>query len=110
MREERSWKQAALLAGAGLGLALVGKELYGRRRAADLRGQVALITGGSRGLGFVLAREFARQGCRIAICARDEAELAEAQAELAATGTEVLSIPCDVTDRDRVSGMVQLAT
>jgi short-subunit dehydrogenase len=110
MKQERSWKQAALLAGAGVGLALAGRELYGRWREADLRGQVALITGGSRGLGFLLAWEFARQGCRIAICARDEEELAEAQAELAAGGAEVLTLTCDVTDRAQVARMVQLAT
>ena len=37
----------------------------------DIRGNVVLITGGSKGLGLALAREFARQGCRLAICARD---------------------------------------
>ena len=60
---------------AGIGAGLVVREMYRRVREADLRGQVALITGGSRGLGFLLAREFARQGCRIVICARDDEEL-----------------------------------
>ena len=38
----------------------------------DLRDKTVLITGGSRGLGLVMAREFAREGARLAICARDD--------------------------------------
>jgi FlaA1/EpsC-like NDP-sugar epimerase len=71
-----------LAAGAGIGIGLLGRELIGHRRRADLSGQVALITGGSRGLGFSLAREFAREGRRLALCARDEPELNRARAAL----------------------------
>ncbi|HVA93051.1 MAG TPA: SDR family NAD(P)-dependent oxidoreductase, partial [Chloroflexota bacterium] len=48
------------------------------RTGANLQGQVALITGGSRGLGFVLARQLAEAGCNVAICARDEKEVTRA--------------------------------
>ena len=62
-------------------------------------GKVALITGGSRGLGLVMARQLARQGAKLAICARDATELAGAQAELVALGTgEVLAVACNVGD------------
>src|SRR5688572_30001582 len=61
-------------------------------------GKVVLITGGSRGLGLVLAREFTRLGARVAICARDELELERAREELSRRG-EVFAIPCDITDR-----------
>ena len=77
---------------------------------ADLSGSVALITGGSRGLGLLLARELGREGCRVAICARDAAELASAVAALRADAIEALSVVCDVGERDQVDGMVATVT
>ena len=52
-----------------------GLRLLRQSRACSLRGKSVLITGGSRGLGLVLARELLAEGARIAICARDEREL-----------------------------------
>jgi NAD(P)-dependent dehydrogenase (short-subunit alcohol dehydrogenase family) len=75
----------------------------------DLSGRVALVTGASRGLGFLLAREFAAQGCRVAICARDAEELGRAGAALEREGAEVLAVPCDVTDRAEVDALVAAA-
>lgn len=72
----------------------------------ELRGKVALVTGGSRGLGFILARDLARSGCRVVICARNWAELENAQRQLRSAGAEVLAIPCDVSDRGQVDRMV----
>jgi len=86
--------------------AYVGLRLLQRRRAIDLPGRSVLITGGSRGLGLLLAREFARRGCRVAVCARSEPELENARRDLAARGAEVLATVCDVSDRDRVQDMV----
>jgi NAD(P)-dependent dehydrogenase (short-subunit alcohol dehydrogenase family) len=60
---------------------------------------VAAITGGSRGLGLLLARELGRQGCQLAICARDEAELGRARADLESRGMTVHTVRCDVADR-----------
>ena len=99
-----------VLAGAGLGLGLAGRTWLARRGMADLRGQVVLITGGSRGLGLLLAREFAREGCRLVICARDPDELERARADLAGQGAEVLAVPCDVADRAQVDRLVAEAT
>jgi short-subunit dehydrogenase len=64
----------------------------------DIRGEVAVVTGASRGLGLLLARELARHGCRLVICARDAAELDRAAGELRAEGGEVTSVALDVTD------------
>ena len=72
-----------------------------------LAGRVVLITGGSRGLGLVLARQAAAQGARVAICARDQDTLERARASLSAAGAEVMAVTCDVADRASVRAMVQ---
>src|SRR4028119_601980 len=78
-----------------------------RERQYDLTGKTVLLTGGSRGLGLVMARQLVQQGARLAICARDRAELERARVELNQCGGEVLTVPCDVTDRSQVDQMVQ---
>jgi NAD(P)-dependent dehydrogenase (short-subunit alcohol dehydrogenase family) len=92
------------LAAAALA-ALAARQAVARWRSAELAGEVALVTGGSRGLGFLVARELLRQGCRVAICARSEDELAAAQRELASVG-EVLAFRCDVAAPREVERMV----
>lgn len=89
---------------AGLGLAaVVGYVAYrGTRPTPGLAGQVAVVTGGSRGLGFVTARELARAGCRVAICGREQVTLDRARAHLAAEGLEVYAACCDVSDREQI--------
>ena len=87
-----------------LGAAAVAAEkLYARATAIDLLGKRAVVTGGSRGLGFALAREPRAQGARVAICARGERQLYAAQAKL---GDDVLAIPCDVADRTQVEAFL----
>jgi NAD(P)-dependent dehydrogenase (short-subunit alcohol dehydrogenase family) len=81
-----------------------------RQRASSLSGEVAIVTGGSRGLGFLLARELVREGCRVAICARDAEELAEAEKHLSGEGGQVLTLTCDVGERRQVRDLVQEVT
>src|SRR5512138_582830 len=95
-----------LTATIALGTLLAGRALARSRRRFELHGRTALVTGGSRGLGLVLARELLRAGARVAICARDPDELSLAQADLQGNGARVLAIPCDVTDRSQVERMV----
>jgi NAD(P)-dependent dehydrogenase (short-subunit alcohol dehydrogenase family) len=96
---------------AGLAVASIGAWWLARRirtRRVSIAGQVALVTGGSRGLGFLVARELLREGCRVAICARDPAELERARVSLA-DGTrseDVLALACDVTDPEAVNRLV----
>ncbi|MGH9407230.1 MAG: SDR family NAD(P)-dependent oxidoreductase [Terriglobia bacterium] len=80
--------------------------LSARRGLAGLRGKVVLITGGSRGLGLLLAREFARQGCRVALCARHRDQLERAREDLAARGADVWIGTCDVSNADEVQRLV----
>ena len=77
---------------------LAGAILTARRAHDNLHGEVAVVTGASRGLGLLLARELAGQGCPLVICARDPAELERAADELRAAGAEVTTVACDVTD------------
>lgn len=81
--------------------------LLSRSRAPDWTGRVVLVTGASRGLGFLLARGFAREGCRLAICAREAAELDRARRALASEGAEVLAVVCDVSDRVQVDRLME---
>lgn len=82
-----------------------------RRQMADLRGETVLVTGGSRGLGLLLAREFGREGCRVAISARDQAELDAARDLLAQEGVDdVFTVTCDVSDSTQVAEMIGQTT
>jgi NAD(P)-dependent dehydrogenase (short-subunit alcohol dehydrogenase family) len=72
-------------------------------RKIDFRDRVVVITGGSRGLGLVMARQFADEGAQIAICARYERELERARDELVSRGAEVVAVPCDLTQRADVN-------
>ena len=93
------------IAAAAGGLAFV-RFIAAKRYLFDLKDKVVVITGGSRGLGLVMAREFAREGARVVITARDERELQRAQDDLQQRGAEVLAIKCDVTLPDDVAEMV----
>lgn len=75
-----------------------------------LQGKVALIAGGSQGLGKAVAMEMSREGARIAICALDDPELPSAVEEIRqATGGEVMGIPADVSDSEQAKGFVRKA-
>ncbi len=80
------------------------------RRAShriDFRGRTVLIAGGSRGLGLVLAQEFAREGARVVIVARHAKELERArQAVLAVAEQPVSTVALDLTDREAVQGAI----
>jgi NAD(P)-dependent dehydrogenase (short-subunit alcohol dehydrogenase family) len=68
--------------------------------------KVALVTGGSAGLGLALASELARRGARVAIAARNEQALAQAAAELGRSGAEILPVAADITQQADVERMV----
>lgn len=92
-------------------LGLYAAAAWGLRRwkasRYDLRGRVVLITGGSRGLGLLLAREYARHGCKLVLAARDASELERACIELRGGGADALGVPCDVTSQNDVFALIE---
>ncbi|MHB8878148.1 MAG: SDR family NAD(P)-dependent oxidoreductase [Myxococcaceae bacterium] len=91
---------------ASLGALVAARAGVRRLGAYDLQHKVVLITGGSRGLGLELAREFGARGARVAICARDEAELERARLDLVGRGVDVRTYVCDVGDQHAVEDTV----
>jgi 3-oxoacyl-[acyl-carrier protein] reductase len=71
-----------------------------------LSGAVALVTGGSRGIGRAIAVGLARLGASVAICGRDSKALGNASEELAGLGGPVFSVVADVTDDSAVKDLV----
>jgi len=98
-------KDIIKLSALGAGMYVL-KSAFSQLFEYDLRHKTVLITGGSRGLGLVMAREFAREGARLVLCARDEQELDQARLDLEDLGAEVMVVPCDVTNRADVNTMM----
>jgi NAD(P)-dependent dehydrogenase (short-subunit alcohol dehydrogenase family) len=73
---------------------------------SSLHGRAAFVTGGSRGLGFLIARRLLDEGCRVAICGRDRHALQRARRRLAPYG-QVVALRCDVADADQVERTVR---
>lgn len=77
------------------------------RRRFSFAGKIVLITGGSRGLGLVLARQICGEGGRVAIVARDADELFRAQTDLQHRGGEIMTIACDLTEPAQIESAVR---
>jgi 3-oxoacyl-[acyl-carrier protein] reductase len=71
----------------------------------QLTERTALVTGGSRGLGFAMAEAFARAGANVAVVARREEPLKEALEQLSATGAKAAAFSCDVADAPAVNAL-----
>lgn len=75
-----------------------------------LKGKVALVSAGSKGLGYGIARALAADGARVAICSRDTANVEAAVASLRAeTGAEVIGTACDVTKPEQLQAWIDSA-
>jgi short-subunit dehydrogenase len=95
-----------LLAGALLLFAWLVSRVV-RTACYPLRDKVVVITGGSRGLGLVLARYVCKRGGNVALIARDPEELARAKTDLAARGGKTLTIQCDLLDSGQIHSAVR---
>src|SRR5580692_8404133 len=69
---------------------------------SGLRGQVALVTGATRGIGLAIARTLAQQGYNLVVTGRDEAALKRASRELSRSKIRVITQACDVRDPQSV--------
>jgi len=103
-------KNLRVMSYAVLGAAVLARRVVRHMRAYDLRDKVALVTGGSRGLGLLIARELVARGAKVAICARSQAQLDRARRDLEERGGQVLAAACDVTSQVEVSALLALVT
>ena len=96
-------KRATAIAMTVLG-AWLGSRAW--RSRFSFAGKVVLISGGSRGLGLILARQISNEGGKVALLARDTDELERAKEELTTRGGEVLAIQCDLLERSQIQAAV----
>ena len=101
--------QRNTLAMSAIGLGLVAARALGSRRAYDFGGKSVFVTGGSRGLGLILARQLASEGARLTLVARDGEELARAAHDIRSIRpfADLLTIQADIrrrADVDRAVG------
>jgi NAD(P)-dependent dehydrogenase (short-subunit alcohol dehydrogenase family) len=78
-------------------------------KSSRLAGQLALITGATRGIGLALARALAAESCNLVLTARDEKSLARLGRELASAKIKILAHPCDVRDPHSVDALFRAA-
>lgn len=74
----------------------------------ELIDRVAVVTGGTTGIGRAVAEALGRAGCRVAICARTEEDLEEAATSMARSGFEVMAFPADVSREEDVERFADL--
>ena len=106
MAASAQWKGALRAVGFGLGGYAAYRAVTSQMRRFDFRDRAVVITGGSRGLGLVIARRLADEGAKLAICARNEQELHRAAQELRGRGAQVFSYACDITHEDRLKNFL----
>ncbi len=100
--------QALALCCAGLGAAFAMRG-WRRASAVDFSGKSVVIFGGSRGLGLVLARQLAAEGARLTLIARNADALDRARQELDDRGAWVMTVACDIRDRQQVESAIAQA-
>ncbi|ELR68630.1 3-oxoacyl-[acyl-carrier protein] reductase [Fulvivirga imtechensis AK7] len=90
-----------------IGGAIAVRSMVRAVKKYNLRDKVVLITGGSRGLGLVMARQLVDLGAKVVVCARDEEELVRSAEELSVRTQHYLAVPCDITDPKQVQQLIE---
>ncbi|MGE5053165.1 MAG: SDR family NAD(P)-dependent oxidoreductase [Acidobacteriota bacterium] len=96
-----------LTVAAGIATGIAATMLLRHRTPISLRGRTAFVTGGSRGLGLLIAHELLRRGAKVAIAARDSDELARAENQLRADGGDVFPLEADLTMREEAEAAIR---
>ena len=73
----------------------------------ELEGKVALVTGGSKGIGRAIALKYAEAGADVALAARGKEDLERTAADVEAHGRRALGVPTDVSDPDQIKALVE---
>lgn len=97
----------SMLAAGAAGLSIIFRNRARQNARISFEGKSIVITGGSRGLGLVLARQLSEEGARLALFARDSDELEDAKNELRANDAEVMTLVCDVRDRSQLEASLE---
>ena len=96
-----------LTIGAAVAAGIAASMLRRLSPPISFRNRTVFVTGGSRGLGLLLARDFVTRGANVAIAARDAEELGRAEQLLRSEGGDVLAVEADMTMREEVEGTVR---
>jgi short-subunit dehydrogenase len=94
---------------AGIAAGIAATVMARHRKPVTFHDKTAFITGGSRGLGLLIARELVARGARVAVTARDADELQRAERQLRSHGGEVLAIEADMTMREEAEAAIRKA-
>jgi len=81
------------------------KTLGSLKARRPLLGQVALVTGSTRGIGLAIARALAAEGCNLILTGRDQSALSKVSRELASLKSKILAHPCDLRDPQSIDDL-----
>ncbi len=101
------FKPIAKYSALSMGTYLVSKSIIRSLNSFTLKDKVVLITGGTRGLGLIIARQAAMEGANVVICGRSEESLQLASKDLKSKSTDIHTIQCDVSDKQQIKQMIR---
>src|SRR5688572_12115012 len=101
------WRRLLTKAALGAGAYVATRAALDFSRRYDFQNRLVVITGGSRGLGLLMARQLADEGAALVLCARDEVELADAADEMRWRAPFVATYACDLTQPPDIKALFE---